>query len=149
MTASWSNAKPQAGIVLGWLLLAFFTGCGDSSHQFAEVEGTVTLNNKPLAGAIVRFYPVSEKKEQLPYSSAMTDDAGFYTLTHGNNRPGALVGHHRVVVTWPSRDRRGDKPAPTLQIPSQYTIVNDDNPLKFEVKPGERQTINLTLQEPE
>src|SRR5262249_33669429 len=68
---------------LGILVLSGMSAsCGGPHLEFAEVQGTVTLNNKPLAGALVRFYPISAGKEQLPYASGMTDAVGLYMLTH-------------------------------------------------------------------
>jgi hypothetical protein len=131
------------------ILLFLIAGCGSQKLEFAEVEGQVTLNKKPLSGVLVRFYPVSAGKEKLPYATGMTDADGKYTLSHQGSQPGALVGPNRAVVTWPSRDMRNagrDKPLPppSQTIPIQYTVVND-TPLVVEVKPGGRQTIDLPL----
>jgi hypothetical protein len=122
------------------------SACHGPRHEFAEVEGKVTLEGKPLHGAIVRFYPVSEDKEQPPVATGLTDADGAYKLTHGPAEPGALVGVNRVVVYWPSRDLRGDGPAPSRPIPTRYASPID-SPLTFDVKAGARQTINLALEE--
>lgn len=137
---------------LAGLVLALAAGCSGPRQEFAEVEGKVTLNGRPLAGAIVRFYPITEQKEQPPYASGITDAAGYYTLTHEGDEPGALVGRNCVVVYWPSRDlreSRGDGPplpTPSRPIPIRYTVAND-TPLTFEVKAGDRQTMDLKLED--
>jgi hypothetical protein len=131
------------------LLPLVLLGCSGPALEFAEVEGQVTLNKKPLSGVLVRFYPVSAGKEQLPYATGMTDADGKYTLWHHDRQAGALVGPNRAVVTWPSRDMRNagrDKPLPppTETIPIQYTVASD-TPLVVEVKSGGRQTIDLPI----
>jgi len=137
--------------MLAPLILAS-AGCSGPKLEFAEVEGKVTLNKKPLAGVIVRFYPVSEGKEQLPYATGMTDEAGVYTLMHQDNKPGALVGKNHAVVYWPSRDLRGadregnQAPSPGPPIPLEYTVPSQ-TPFNVEVKPGESQTIDLPLKD--
>lgn len=62
---------------------------------FAEVEGTVTQNGKPLERVRVEFHPDG----QGPRSTAMTDAQGRYVLqTDDGSRPGAAVGSYRVVL---------------------------------------------------
>ena len=134
------------------LLLVFLSGCGGPVFEYAQVEGTVTLNKKPLEGVMVRFYPISDRKEQLPVATGMTDAAGNYTLTCRKDQPGALVGPNRVVVAWPSRDLREvgrdgqPLPPPSAIIPLHYTVASD-TPLKVEVKAGEPNTIDLPLED--
>jgi hypothetical protein len=132
-------------------LLLTIVGCGRGPNlEFAEVEGKVTLNNQPLSGVMVRFYPVSQGREQLPYATGMTDVAGMFTLCHHGDKPGALVGPNRAVVSWPSRDLRSaardgpPPPPPTKEIPLHYTVAGE-TPLLFEVVAGDRQTIDLHL----
>jgi hypothetical protein len=133
-------------------MLLALTGCGGPQREFAEVEGKVTLNKKPLAGAMVRFYPISAGREQLPYASGITDSAGRYALTRQGDRPGAVVGPNRAVVSWPSRDLLGvgrDGPAPSPPgppIPMHYTVASE-TPLILEVKGGGPQTIDLPLED--
>src|SRR5436305_64882 len=81
--------------------LAF--GCG-RAIEFSEVEGKVTVNAKPAVAVVIRFYPIGDDREQLPYSTALTDATGRYVLTHDGDKPGAVVGSSRVVVQWPARD---------------------------------------------
>jgi hypothetical protein len=134
---------------LGVVVLCTLAGCSGPKREFAEVEGKVTLNGKPLAGAIVRFYPVSEDTKQLPFATGRTDAMGVYQLSSQVDKPGALVGSHRAVVYWPPRDRQGGAGGPSRPdrpIPLKYTVASD-SPLVVEVKAGELQTIDLSLQE--
>jgi hypothetical protein len=99
---------------------------------------------------MVRFYPLSDGANQLPYSTGLTDATGAYQLTFADNKAGALVGRSRVVVYWPPRDRGSDgkppPPDPSPVIPLRYTSVLD-SPLTVEVNGGGKQTIDLPLVE--
>jgi hypothetical protein len=146
--AEWSR-QTYARALLAFLLTVM--GCGRGPNlEFAEVEGKVTLNSQPLPGVMVRFYPVSQGREQLPHATGMTDAAGTFTLSHHGNKPGALVGPNRAVVSWPSRDLRSaardgpPPPPPTIEIPIHYTTAGE-TPLLFDVIAGDRQTIDLHL----
>ena len=133
---------------LAAVVLPALAGCGPT-FQYAEVEGTVTLDGRPLSGVKVVFYPEAEGPEQLPYATGVTDDGGVYRLTAVTGKPGALVGKNLVVVAWPPQGRSADPdqpppPPPSPPIPLPYTVA-DETPLHFEVKPGPRQTIDLPL----
>ena len=96
---------------------------------------------------MVRFYPLSDKKEQLPPASAMTDDWGEFSLRRDGKEPGALIGPNKVVVSWPARDvvmAEGRSNAPGPPIPLRYTVAMD-SPITVEVKPGGPQVIDLPL----
>ena len=150
MIASTSRPRRLGGGV-GLLGLLALAGCGGPKLEFAEVEGIVTLAAKPLCGVTVRFYPLSDGKEQLPYATGMTDATGTYRLTCEGGKAGALVGPNRVIVHWSSRDLReaasgnGPPPPPIPPIPVRFTVVSD-SPFTLEVRPGGRQIIDLDLE---
>lgn len=106
--------------------LAFISlGCGGSEFSIAnKVEGTVTLNGKPLPKATVLFQPIG-KGNPGPSSSGMTDDDGHFVLTFADGKPGAVIGKHRVVVTTRQVAPKSDNPdveeviAPEL-VPASY-----------------------------
>jgi hypothetical protein len=128
--------------------LLALAGCGPT-YEYAEVEGTVTLDGTPLSGVKVVFYPEAEGPEQPPYANGVTDDSGVYRLTAVTGKPGALVGKNLVVVAWPPQGRSADPdqpppPLPGPPIPLQYTAASE-TPLHFDVKAGPRQTIDLPL----
>jgi hypothetical protein len=129
-----------AGLLSAALLL--LPGCG-SGVEYAPVKGTVTLDEKPLVGVTVWFFPDVEKNQDVPAATGTTNDQGVYQLTSNNGKAGAAVGKHRVVVNWPPPARgtdRADLPPP---LPTRYTQATD-TPFQFDVKPGE-QTIDLPL----
>jgi hypothetical protein len=118
------------------LAVVLACGCGQGRGTYAEVSGTVTLDEAPLGGVIVEFYPVVAHGEKAkPFSRAVTDGSGRYQLTCENRRPGALVGEHRVVVRPPPK-RNPDgppQPPPGPPIPLAYRVASE-TPLRVEVK---------------
>jgi hypothetical protein len=130
-------------------VLFILAGCSGPRLEIAEVDGKITLNNKPLGGVIITFYPLSEGNEQWPYSTAISSSDGSFTLTFQNAKPGAVFGPHRAVVQWPSRDRlegRGERIPAGTPIPLRYTTILE-SPLAIEIKAGGRQTVELKLED--
>jgi hypothetical protein len=124
---------------LSALLLLLAAGCGGGkATNLAEVSGTVKFDGKPLPGVVVTFYPEVEKEQPaLPRSRATTDASGRYTLTCVElDKPGAVVGKHRVVVSWPVRPGadRLKHPDP-FPIPAVYTVASA-TPLEKDVAAG-------------
>jgi hypothetical protein len=66
------------------------------------VSGRVTLNGKPLAGAVVTFQPLSNTQAPRPAgtgSVGTTDEQGRFSLRMVEpNQPGAVVGDHTVTI---------------------------------------------------
>jgi hypothetical protein len=133
---------------VGVSALLLTLGCArEDTLSYVEVDGTVNLAGKPLSGAVVEFHPiVSAGKEGLPFSRATTDGAGRYELICVNDRPGAVVGPHRVVVRWPDAPRNPEAPPKARAgpiIPLAYTVARD-SPLRVQVVP-ERRIYDLNL----
>ena len=84
-----------------WITLLL--GCGSAPYQIAQVSGRVTLDGDPLAGCQIRFQPVSGSNSNInpgPGAFAVTDGDGRFALrTINPQRPGAVVGKHRVWLT--------------------------------------------------
>jgi hypothetical protein len=68
-----------------------------------KVQGAVTLDGKPLAGAMVTFLPSGEKGGGRP-AGGRTDADGSFRLTTFKADDGALPGHYRVTVVMPDDD---------------------------------------------
>lgn len=81
-----------AAVAAGLLL-----GCGESGPKLAPVTGTVTLNGKPLEGAVVSFQPDSSFAEGIPANVRSGPDGNYKAFTNG--RSGVMPGKYRVVVT--------------------------------------------------
>lgn len=76
------------------LLLALLAaGCG-GGPEFAEVQGTVKVNGRPVDKIQVEFWPTVSG----PRSIGVTDAEGRFTLTADTGKPGAVVGTHKVVL---------------------------------------------------
>lgn len=77
-----------------WICLSFFvlTGCGGSSTH-APVQGTVTLDGKPIQDATVSFVPSDGGRPAL----GTTDASGTYQLK-GQDAEGAKIGQNRVAI---------------------------------------------------
>jgi hypothetical protein len=131
------------------LVLVGAPGCSGKRLAFADkVEGTLTLDGRPLANAQVQFVP---DEGSAPVSRAVTNDKGRFALVCDDKaRPGAVVGWHRVVV-YPGRPegaRGREENAPEeemapVRVPSVYLNVAS-TPLKVEVTPSQT-TYDLPL----
>jgi hypothetical protein len=135
-------------------------GC-QRGPTFVEVNGTVRLNGKPLAGVQVQFLPDPQRGTTGPRSTAVTDDNGSYSLASDDERPGAMVGIHRVLVSdlidygMPHVKRKEmDRIDPKLlqekasknRVPKRYADVLT-TPWSIEVKPN-ASPIDLDLTSP-
>lgn len=88
-----SSVRP--GSVL--FMLLGFAGCwGSDAPELADVWGTVTLDGKPLPNAALEFQP---QDGTGTYSSAMTDENGYYELIYSRTDDGAMIGTHSVSIT--------------------------------------------------
>lgn len=108
------------------LLALAIAGCGRHDLDLPElgrVQGTVTLDGKPIRNAAVGFYPLSGGREAL----AIIDREGHYDLAIVDGDRGAETGMNEVKVFWPEGLR------PTAKIPAKYNAKSE---LQFEVKPG-------------
>jgi hypothetical protein len=122
------------------LLCAITQGCW--RNNFGTVEGTVSLDEKPLDGGSVNFYPA--ESGALSYSNIGTD--GSYQIRTAS-RQGVLPGKYVATVSW-----RSGPPSPGMtlrqiqaleKVPLRY-CDKETSDLHFEVKPG-RNSIDLKL----
>jgi hypothetical protein len=84
--------------VLATALALVGSGCG-SKDGLVKVEGVVTLDGKPLEGAMVTFYPEGSGH----FANGMTDKSGAFTLTSYQPGDGATPGDYKVTVVWAPR----------------------------------------------
>lgn len=81
-------------------LAILIAGCGKNPHRLAPVSGKVTMNDQPLAGALVSFLPDTKPgATPSPTSRAYTDKEGRYTLITSEDKAGAVVGTHKVRIS--------------------------------------------------
>lgn len=119
-------------VVFASAMALAITGCRRDLPELGRVQGTVTLDGKPLSGAAVGFYPLSGGRQAL----AILDQDGKYELTFVHGVKGAKTGPNEVTVFWP------DGATPTATIPAKY---NKQSELKFDVKPG-KNTFDIKME---
>lgn len=139
---------------IGLTMIASFTGCGGRGDgpSLAPVAGRVLVDGKAIQGIAVTFLPDNTRSTTGPASVGVTDAAGAFTLTAPGNRPGAVIGHHKVTVACPFDPAGGSSPtgeAPSsgamrCSIPSTYTDPGT-TPLAAEVAAGPAGTNDVTL----
>jgi hypothetical protein len=124
--------RPLLLLIAGLLLL---TGCGRRANLGA-VEGTVTLDGKPLSSAMVSFHPVKGGRQ----SFCRTDAKGHCQLRYIAGEKGALAGRHKVTVNTACAEGAAAK-FDKEKVPAKY---NAKSTLEDEVLNGPN-TIDLPL----
>jgi hypothetical protein len=72
-----------------------FAGTGCGKDRPIKVSGVVTLDGKPLPGAIVRFVPESGGGRE---ATGTTDSEGSFQLSTYRTNDGALRGSYKITV---------------------------------------------------
>jgi len=108
----------------------------------AEVEGTVRIEGRPLENVLVVFFPDPSKGTDGPASKGVTDAAGHYRLRCEDQRDGAVIGWHRVVLedlavyTAPRDEGAATTSADGVsRIPRTYRSASG-TPLRIEISPS-------------
>lgn len=115
--------------------------------SFGQVQGVVMLDGQPLGTVEVAFLPDPTQGTRGATANCYTDGQGRFTLrTEKEDRNGALVGHHRVVINDIAALPGPGGPKPKNRVPSDYSDPFR-TPLRLEVRPGS-QTINLEVVTP-
>jgi hypothetical protein len=78
------------------ILLLAAAGCG-GKYTPVPVSGVVTLDGKPVEGAVVTFYAIGDAKEGRQ-AQGETDKNGAFSLTTLKEGDGALPGEYKVVI---------------------------------------------------
>ncbi len=122
-------------------MLLVAAGCGEKQKDLADVSGVVTLDGRPLAGGTVRFQPIAPSGSTIAGkgSYATTDSAGKYQLKTIDEKPGAVVGDHNVMIYGPHAQANAaidDAPRSREIVPRKY---NAETTLTFSV-PAEGST---------
>jgi len=86
------------------LLALLLCGCGDGGPQLCEVEGTVTLDGKPLPGVELTFVPQNVPATMISYG--LSDESGHYELAFTASKTGAIPATHHVRVDIPGGKER-------------------------------------------
>jgi hypothetical protein len=141
----------------GWLMAVAACAAGGCARNddLARVTGTVLLDQKPLAGARVEFWPRENLK--LGSYAGITDAGGRFELSADPRFfKGVKPGSYRVMVTKYPVPAGGDpskppipltfhgRPGPKSAVPGIYAD-RDRTPLKADVKAGDNELPPLAL----
>lgn len=132
--------KSVAGIFLLMMALMLQVGCGPNGPDIARVQGTVTMDGKPLPNAIIMFVPVGGRP-----SVSETDANGKYVLEFSGGRKGAIPGINRVEINTGrlAYEKDGKNyPAVKESVPVQYNRLTT---LEFNVEAGKNNTADFAL----
>ena len=130
------------------LLLTVLVGCSKQpEYELAPTSGVVTLDDEPLAGAVVNFQPMTSGDKVLASGSVgRTDESGRFVLETVQEEPGAWVGRHKVKIfsyspeTAPKDDF--DRGPRKERVPHRY---NYRSQLQFSVPVGGTEKANFEL----
>lgn len=130
------------------VLLVCLAGCSSGALDSAgKVTGSVTLDGKAVAGAMINFVPADSK---LRSNTAVTDDNGaFEVKPHPTTKVTLQVGQYNVFIK-KMVDRSGKMPGPEEAtqleaagqlknaIPAWYGPMDEMPPqLKADIKKGD------------
>jgi hypothetical protein len=122
------------------LALACIAGCGSASS--VPVEGTITLQGKPLEGATVMF--TSTRGNGPGPFVAKTDESGRFALGP-RDRPGdgAEAGEYSVVIATVASDPSELAPIKTAKevVPSRFRLGTE----KFSVPEGGTRELKFAM----
>ncbi len=127
-------------------LLALLLACGCegppqpdySSLGLAEVAGVVTLDDAPLAGALVVFEAADKT-----FSYGQTDDSGRYHLMFNSEKSGVTRGPKTVRI-WSSLPVPG---AEELEADGDESTARTDEPEQVPARYNVRSTLTATVDE--
>jgi hypothetical protein len=110
-------------------MLALFSGC--TNKDLGQVSGTVTLDDEPLADALVLFTPMTGGRP----TGGRTDSSGRYTLVYDRSDSGAILGEHFVEITTADEIANDDDTVTVIEekLPIRY---NRESELRADVKEG-------------
>ena len=112
---------------LGWLLLVALLGCGSNDGRLA-VDGSITLDGKPLSAGVISFRPVLADKATTAGSGI---EEGRYRIPAAG---GLMPGEYKVVVqAFEETGRMVDDP--------QFGQTPETVPVKF----NEVETLRATV----
>jgi hypothetical protein len=137
--------RAAAALVIASMLVA--SGCGEKQKDLADVSGVVTLDGRPLAGGTVRFQPIAPAGSTIAGkgSYATTDSAGKFQLKTIDEKPGAVVADHNVMIYGPQGQTNAaidDAPRSREIVPRKY---NAESTLTFTVPAEGSKEANFEL----
>ncbi|MCC9608302.1 Ig-like domain-containing protein [Blastopirellula sediminis] len=131
---------------LSLLLCLLAIGCGQDGPDLAEVSGVITIDGKPLQGAVVSFSPAQPGGSP---SYGQTDVEGKYLLFFSRDRTGAMPGTHNVTIETQKLGQEDQQALRDAGLPvPEYVAISSRygqiGALTANVAPGENE-VNLEL----
>ena len=131
-------------------LVVMLVGCGQRGNsEVVPVDGTVSLNGKPLDSGLITFWPEGGRTAKGYIQADGTFILGTYTDTDG-----AIPGTHKVTITnvsdklpeMPDFDAPLQQPKPASKPPIPLVYANPSSSgVSYEVKQGEDNHAVFTL----
>ncbi|MEX2112156.1 MAG: hypothetical protein WD845_03175 [Pirellulales bacterium] len=144
-THRWSAIARAAALILACLL----SGCREPQGPHCyPVHGQVQQAGKPLAEALVVFYPLDVPPVPFPKPTAHTDGQGRYELTTFTTGDGAPAGRYAVTVELRAPRQVGEeivRDGPSV-LPQRYAQAETSG-LRAEVTAGENELPPLVVDE--
>lgn len=115
---------------------ALCSGCGSGESGVAAVEGTVTMDGKPLKDARVVFEPAGKGGER---SEGVTDANGHYKLQYSADQAGAIVGEYVVRIRTSGMENGAKEVVPArynAESELKKTVTAGSNNFDFPLKSG-------------
>ena len=75
---------------MGCFIIAM-TGCSGDS-DLGQVTGVVTSDGAPVAGVVLEFVPMGGGRDSV----AKTNEKGEFEVMFVHNKPGAVIGQHKI-----------------------------------------------------
>ena len=131
----------QTGRYCIWGLTLIAMGCGGGVEKvnLASATGQVTDGEKPIAGAVIEFFPTDGRT-----SVGVTDGDGKFTLKY-NDELGAVVGEGKIQVTPGSPQAagpgEGDVVAPPMEGPPKIVRLKE----VWTIKEGEENHFDIDM----
>src|SRR5712692_3799699 len=88
--------RAMVSAALAALLVLGGIGCGGAGKP-VPVAGTVTVDGRPVGGAVVQFFPQGENGRP---AAGQTNEGGSFRLTTFTADDGALPGDYVVTLAW-------------------------------------------------
>lgn len=88
--------QPRPACLL--IVILCLMGCGSGGRlPTSPVSGTVSVGDKPIAGADVTFHPADDKQKIRP-AFGKTNDAGEFELSTYDDGDGAVPGEYKISI---------------------------------------------------
>ncbi len=132
-------------LLLGCLVAALlFTTSGCGGPEIAPVSGKITVGGQPVGRGSVTFMPDQDKGTSGKVAVGDIQSDGSYSLRTFDTDDGALVGHHRVIISGRGLED-AENMAPDPNIPPRYAnpaqsgltaeVKSGSNPINFDLTP--------------